>query len=194
MAREFPRTEVITENLLYEQTHSDRLVLNQEKEVPSHRCGETPERESETFGRAFCSRDGELARWLARFWQDDFCGRAPSLSPRRALPMNSCGWRQDKSSAALLTCFPSMPNWSHNQRRRQSHASNFGQRPSPRSGDRKTPSTPCCFFFFASSRDFQFLVRSDCGRVAADCRRVGVGGVSVCRGGGPESNLGAGDS
>jgi hypothetical protein len=49
VARGFPRTEVIAKNLLYEQTHSDRLVLNQEKEVPSHRCAETPERESETF-------------------------------------------------------------------------------------------------------------------------------------------------
>ena len=49
-------------------------------------------------------------------------------------------------------------------------------------------------FFFAGGRDLQLLLRPDGGRVAADCRRPDLGGVSFCRSGGVESDLGAGDA
>ena len=57
----------------------------------------------------------------------------------------------------------------------------------------KMRSTPCCFSRCWSWSCSVFLsIRS--GRVAPDCRRPGMGGVSVCGGGGPESNLGAGSA
>src|ERR1700693_2314268 len=104
----------------------------------------------------------------------------------KALPMSVYGWRQDRSSVALPTC---TKKWRQDEHRRRSYASDFGERPSPGVALERRHQLHAVFLF-AGGGDLQLLVRPDRGRVATYRRWSDMGGISLCRRGGFESDLG----
>src|SRR5580700_7162752 len=112
------------------------------------------------------------------------------LRSSKVLPMSSYGWKPDKSLVALRI-------WWQDRRRHDyrlpARASDSGQRPAPGVAIERRHQLHVVFLI-AGGCDLQFLVRSDCRRIATNCRRTGLGRFFVRRSGGLEPNLGTGNA